>query len=262
LRSELNKVGLTDVMVSASDENTYDLARSTWNAMSLAAKSVIGRVNVHGYAYTTQRRDLLAAAVASSGKHIWNSEYGDGDASGQKLADSLLLDFTWLHPYAWVYWQPLDRNGWGAINADINKTTIKSINTKYFVMAQFMRHIRPGMQIIPSAGDDWRTVAAYDVDNRKLVVVAQNNSSTGQWINFDLSAFSRVQGDTKSGGALVRRWATQTGGGYKITKSGTDTGAGERYAYHADTFLYGSKQFRSWFPPYTIQTFEIDNVSL
>ena len=37
------------------------------------------------------RRDLLYAAT--KGKKLWNSEYGEGDASGKSLAANLNLDF-------------------------------------------------------------------------------------------------------------------------------------------------------------------------
>ena len=45
------------------------------------------RVNVHGYQYEKGRRDAVYAAVA--GKPLWNSEYGDPDATGAKLRITL-----------------------------------------------------------------------------------------------------------------------------------------------------------------------------
>lgn len=244
LRGELNARGL-GAMVTASDETSYDLARSTWSALSSGAKANVGKINTHGYQYGGGRRDLLYAAARDSGKTLWNSEYGEGDASGMSLASNLNLDFTWLHPTAWVYWQVVDGGGWGTIQCDEAGGTTGTVNPKYYVLAQYTRHIRPGMRIIASG--DGNSVAAYDAAAHKLVIVC-TNYGTGQWINFDLSKFSTVTG---AGGGLVGRWATNT----------AQTSGGDAYTYHADTFLHG-KVFWSWFSPNTVQTFEVDGVYL
>ncbi|TDK60443.1 glycoside hydrolase [Sapientia aquatica] len=259
LRSELNNQGLANVMVSASDENTYDQATTTWQSISGAAKAQVGRFNVHGYQYAGGRRDLLAAAVAPTGQKIWNSEYGDGDASGQELIDSLMLDFSYLHPSGWVYWQVLDYGGWGAIQSNLSSSSFSTANTKYYVMAQFTRHIRPGMKIIANPNSTGSMVSAYDPVAHQLIIVAANAGKTSQTMHFDLTAFKTVSGTSYNGQGLVQRWDTQTGGGYLATSTGSDTGKGDKHSYHADTFLNG-KLFSATFSGYTVQTFEIDNV--
>ena len=65
-----------------------------------------------------------------------------------------------LHPTAWVYWQVLDGGGWGLMDADNEGETVAGVNTKFYVMAHYSRHIRPGMVIID--GGEGNTVAAYD----------------------------------------------------------------------------------------------------
>ena len=235
LQTELNSRGLTSTIVSASDETAYDLATSTWNSFSSQTKAQVGRVNVHGYQYGGGRRDLLSSAVA--GKKLWNSEYGEGDASGMSLADNLNLDLLWLHPTAWCYWQPLDSGGWGLIQSNPGDNWIGSVNPKYFVLAQYSRHIRPGMTILDSG--EVNTVAAYDAAAHTLVLVTTNHG-TGQWINYDLSRFGTVSGP-------ITRWATDT------------SSSGDKYVVHADTSLSG-KKFWSWFGPNMVQTFEIRNV--
>jgi galactan endo-1,6-beta-galactosidase len=202
----------------------------------------VGRVNVHGYQYGGGRRDLLYQDVHAAGKILWNSEYGEGDATGMSLASNLNLDFRWLHPTAWVYWQAFDGGGWGLIQADENAGTLGAVNPKYYVLAQFSRHIRPGMRIID--GGEGNTVAAYDPAAHRLVIVT-TNYGTGQWINYDLSKFGAVQGAN----GTVRRWATDT------------SGSGDKYTFHSDTNLSG-KRFWSYFSPNTVQTFEVDNVTL
>jgi galactan endo-1,6-beta-galactosidase len=239
LRGALDARGLGWTAVAASDENGYDDARRTWASFGADTRAAVGRVNVHGYQYGGGRRDLLASAAG--GKPIWNSEYGEGDASGLSLASNVNLDFRWLHPTAWVYWQAFDYGGWGLVQADGNSGWLGPVNPKYFVLAQLSRHIRPGMRILD--GGEANTVAAYDAAARKLVIVTTNYGNA-QWINYDLSAFHGVVGR----GGLVHRWATQTGGG-------------ELYGAHDDTWLSGPR-FWSWFEPNTVQTFEIENVDL
>lgn len=232
LREELDRRGLTQIKVAASDENTYDAALRTWNSFRPATKALVGRVNVHGYQYGGGRRDLLFRAVTPT--NLWNSEYGEDDASGMRLAANLALDFRYLHPTAWCYWQPLDGNGWGLIQSDLTRKQIGPVNPKYFVLAHYSRHIRPGMTLLDSSDD--RTVAAYDRAAQKLVLVTTSHA-TGQWITYDLSRFGAVSGP-------ITRWTTDTRSG------------GEKYAVHRDTHLAGS-QFRVWLGPNSIQTFEI-----
>lgn len=241
LRSELNSRGLTGTAVAASDENTYDLALKTWQSFGSATQAVVGKINVHGYQYGGGRRDLLYNAAHTAGKELWNSEYGENDATGLSLARNLNFDMRWLHPTAWVYWQVLDGGGWGLIQADDAKGTTGAVNTKYYVLAQYSRHIRPGMEIID--GGEANTTAAYDSANKSLVLVT-TNYGTAQTISYDLSKFTTVAGGTNG---LVDRWATQT------------NGTGDKYAYHADTYLSG-KKFSANFPANTVQTFHIPNV--
>ena len=231
LRSELNARGLSTTIVAASDESEYDMAVGTWNSFDSTTKGLIGRVNVHGYQYGGGRRDLLYAAVA--GKKLWNSEYGEKDASGMQLATNLNLDFQYLRQTGWCYWQPFDSGGWGLIQSNPGDNWIGNANPKYFVLAQYSRHIRPGMTIIEGGGGS--TVAAYDAAEKKLVLVT-TNYDTPQWITHDLSAFSFLAGP-------IRSWTTATG-------------TGDKYVLRTDLPLTG-KTLRAFFPTNTVQTFEI-----
>ncbi|MGW7310701.1 glycoside hydrolase [Streptomyces sp. NPDC054835] len=241
-RTQLDARGLSWMEIPAMDENGYDYALTAWNEFGPDTRQAIGRINVHGYRSDT-RRDLLHAAAAESGKRIWMSEYTDGDASGMTIARSIGYDMRWLHPTAWIHWQIVDNSnggGWGPI--ELVDGRLGLVNTKYYVLAQYMRHIRPGMRIIESGHPD--VVAAYDRPSRKLVIVAANHGA-GQYIDFDLSRFTTVSTD----GALVERWYTSTAGS-------------QRYAYrNDDTYLHG-KRFWSWFDAQSVQTFEIGGVDI
>jgi galactan endo-1,6-beta-galactosidase len=246
LRTELNTRGLTATKISASDETNYDVARSTWSSFGASTKALVDRVNVHGYQGAGGRRDLLYTdVVTTAGKKLWNSETGDGDATGLTLASNLCLDFRWLHPTAWVYWQVMDPTaGWAMITYDESTLTAGAVQTKYYVMAQFSRHVRPGMTILDT-GSDYVT-AALDTTAGRLVLVAVNTASTAQTLTFDLSRFTTATGAT---GGLVRRWNTVT------------SGSGDRYTAHTDTYLSG-RTLSVPFAAGAVQTLEVDGVKV
>jgi galactan endo-1,6-beta-galactosidase len=238
LRTELNNRGLNSTTISASDENTYDIATNTWNSFNSTTRSDVGRINVHGYEYGGGRRDILYDQAQAAGKDLWDSEYGDSDTSGMSLMSNLNLDFRWLHNTAWVYWQPFDQSGWGLINCSLPNFPT-TVNYKYYVLAQYTRHIRQGMTMID--GGNGNVIAAYDSANNKVIIVC-SNYGTAQYITFSLANFSSV-------GGPVTRWETQTYGNGNLYNE-----------YTNDTVLHGT-EFWSWFPTNTIQTFEIQNVT-
>ena len=240
LRTELNNRGLNSTPIAASDENTVDIAKNTWNSLSSTSHADIGRINTHGYEYGNGDRSGLYNIAAGNGKGLWDSEYGEGDGSGLQLASNLNLDLRWLHPTVWCYWQPFDSGGWGLIQSNPGSNWVGYANPKYFVLAQYTRAIRPGMTMVDSG--DGNTITAYDSTNHRLAVVT-TNYGTAQWITYDLSKYGTVNGNS---GGEIDRWDTQTGGG-------------DMYAYHNDTYLSG-KKFWSYFPANTVQTFIVNNV--
>lgn len=245
LRGELNSRGLNSTLVAASDETSYDLCRTTWNSFGSATKALVDRVNVHGYQGSGGRRDLLYTdVVTTAGKRLWNSETGDADGTGLTLASNLCLDFRWLHPTAWVFWQVMDPSaGWALVTYDPSTRQPGAVQTKLYVLAQFSRHIRPGMRILDTGVEN--AVAAYDAAAHRLVVVAVNTGAA-QRITFDLSGFSAVAGGT---GALVPRWSTSTQSG------------GDRYTPYNDTHVSG-KTVSASFAAGAVQTFQIDGVTV
>jgi galactan endo-1,6-beta-galactosidase len=246
LRGELDKRGLTATKISASDETSYDLARTTWNSFSATTKGYVDRVNVHGYQGSGGRRDLLYTDVVTTAhKALWNSETGDGDATGLTLAGNLLYDFRWLHPTAWVYWQVMDPSaGWATIAYDASTLQPGAVQTKYYVLAQFTRHIRPGMTILDTGAS--YAAAALDRTAKRLVIVAANTSSSATTLTFDLSRFSSVTGGSAG---LVPRWNTVT------------TGGSDLYTPHTDTHLSGTA-LSVPFAPKSVQTLQVDGVTV
>ncbi|MCX5169280.1 glycoside hydrolase [Streptomyces antibioticus] len=246
LRAELDKRGLTSTRISASDETSYDLARTTWNSFSATTKGYVDQVNVHGYQGSGGRRDLLYTdVVTASGKRLWNSETGDNDGTGLTMAGNLLYDFRWLHPTAWVYWQVMDPTAaWAMIAYDAATLQAGAVQPKYYVMAQFSRHIRPGMTILDTGVS--YAVAALDRAARRLVIVAANTAASAQTLTFDLSRFTTVAGGANG---LVPRWNTVT------------TTGGDRYRAYTDTSLNG-KSVSVPFAAQSVQTIQVDGVTV
>lgn len=239
LRAELDNRDLTDVIVAASDESYYDEAVATWQGLGDEALAAVPRINVHGYQQYEGQRDELYEQASSIGQRIWNSEYGENDVTGEHLVRNLLLDFRWLRPVGWQYWQVIDARGWGLIDGDIETATLGEVGRKYFVLAQFSRHIREGMRILDGGAGE--VVAAYDEAGSKLIIVAVNWDDA-QEVSFDLSGFEVEDG------AKVVSWRTQTE-------------SGDLYVQGEDTEVSGSV-FSSAFEKGEVQTFEVEGVTL
>lgn len=241
LREEMNNRGLSGMRIAASDETSYDAAHSTWTSFDATTRSVVNQINVHGYQGAGGRRDLVHGDARSAGKVLWNSEYGDNDGTGLSLASNLCLDWRWLHPTAWCYWQVMDPTpAWALIDYDPDALRAGSVRSKLFVLAQFTRHIRPGMRIVSASAGN--TAAAYDPSSRRLVVVGVNTATAAQTITYDLSRF----GTLPTG--LVTRWSTST------------TSGSDRYVQRTDVRLTGNL-LRVPFAAGQVQTFQLDGVS-
>ncbi len=240
LRTELDRAGLSGVAISASDETNYDLARSTWASFDAATKGRVRQVNVHGYQGLGGRREQLGNEVRAAGKIMWNSEHGDNNGTGMHTARCLLMDFRWLKPTAWCYWQVMDPTaGWGAIRYNGSTGQAGAIETKLYVLAQFTRHIRPGMRII-NTGVDY-AVAAHDPTAGRLVIVAANTGAA-QTLTFDLSRFGVVTNGTAT------RWSTLT------------SGSGDRYTRRQDITVSG-KLVRVPIGASAVQTIQLEGVT-
>jgi galactan endo-1,6-beta-galactosidase len=238
LRADLDKRGLRGLPIAASDEYTYDDATATWKGFSPAAQALVQRVNVHGYEGGGGRRDLLQGLVSPAGKTLWNSEYGDQYTDGLTMAANLNLDLRYLQPRAWCYWQPFDGDGWGLIAAQISPRTFQRINPKYYVLAQYTRHIRPGMTILQTNDSD--IAAAYDPPARKLVLVICNGVAQPARKEIDISRFHVTAGH-------LRRWITEPN-------------ATSRYEAH-DGGPVNDTHLNLVLPAESIQTFEITGLT-
>lgn len=186
LRKALDERGLKNLPIAASDETHVTHAIQAWEGFDERTKRIIKQLNVHGYEGVDSPRKKLRESVGSL--PVWLSEHGEDDRSGLTLAKSLIRDVNALGAVAWCYWQPLDGSGWGLIDADPPAGTIGNANAKYFVLAQFSRHIRKGMRMLKLASED--TLAAYHSRSKKLVIVVINAEKQTVSRKIDLAEFT------------------------------------------------------------------------
>lgn len=242
LHREMQIRGLTKTIISASDENSFSAALSSWNTITEEVeKTYVGRMNVHGYQGSSGPRYALQQAARNIGQGVWDSEYGDNDASGDTLLQNLMRDIQFLQPTAWVHWQAIDGPGWGLILGNLTSKSLTSATHKYFELAHLTRHILPGMQIVNTTSTN--VVSAVDEKTKTLAVIAANWNTT-QTLIFDLSALSQIPAD----GTRVRSWITNH--------------AGDKLYARADNITITEKSFSTVFETGTVMTFEVDGVTI
>ncbi len=129
------------------------------------------------------------------------------------LANRIILDLNGLLPSSWILWQVIDNhickdgydgkqdsgmvdlNGgyWGVAVADHDNNEI-ILTQKYYAFGQFTRYIRPGYKIISGSEN---SVAAYDPEGKKLVIVVTNTYGTDKNVDFNLESFTSVGNSVK-----------------------------------------------------------------
>ena len=206
LRAELDKRGLNDVPIAASDENSIEAAIATYDYFKeRGVADVVGKVNAHSYYGLKPFRDNKKRAQLRQtvgDKTLWMTEFGDNEGGGMTLAQTIMEDINFVRPTAWIYWQPLEpHSAWGLVNGKYNddKWGVGELNaqsgqpswvyTKYYSFAQFTRFLRPGFQIIGSSDDN--SIVAYDKNKRQLTFITLNYDNA-QTIEYDLSNLKKV----------------------------------------------------------------------
>ncbi|HXC35631.1 MAG TPA: glycoside hydrolase [Candidatus Acidoferrales bacterium] len=187
LRAELDRRGL-HLLIDAPEENDEQSGINSLKTYTANCLNNIGQISTHSY--KANNPEGLSSLAAALHKPLRQSEYGDGDPTGMKLARRIRDDLTQLRPISWCYWQGADYAGWGLLyNRLAKKGRQKYVITKKFcVFEQFTRFLRPGCQIIDCGDTD--SVAGYDPSSKTLSIVTVNNSSNDFDETFDLSNFA------------------------------------------------------------------------
>lgn len=220
LNKELAEKGI-DIVISGTDETSIDTAIASYNALSDEAKDVIDRIDTH--TYSGSDRSGLKKLAEDADKNLWMSEVDGSYTAGTKagemsaalgLAKQMMKDVNGQGTSAWIFWNAIDMHVdqnvtissdadyasldmlygkidmnsgyWGLAIGDHDNQEIL-LTKKYYAYGQFSRYIRPGYTII-GASDD--TLAAYDPESKKVVIVAMNISGEDKTWKFDLSSFT------------------------------------------------------------------------
>jgi O-glycosyl hydrolase len=152
--------------IAASEEWSLEQAVATYDALGPSARRTVGRLNVH--TYDGQWRSAVQARAARAGIGLWVSEFGEGEATGFDLAAAIVRDLRELSPNAWVLWQAVSPDHWGALRLLPDGSAVEA-TPKFEVFARFTRSIRPGMRLVGT--DDPHSVAAVGAGIVSAVVL-------------------------------------------------------------------------------------------
>lgn len=234
LNKELKNKGL-DVIICGTDETSIDSAITSYQHLTPEAKEVVSRIDTHAYQGTM--RNMLKMTAEDAGVNLWMSEV-DGTYTMSKktgamsaalgFAEEIMKDLNGLMPTAWIMWDAVDlhvdsknkydtcsraeadriiKDGdpfWGIAIADHDKEEIL-LSKKYYAYGQFSKYIRPGYCLVESSDV---TVAAYNPEDKSVVIVVLNSNTDDQKWEFDLSGFDtamesitavRTSGDVETG---------------------------------------------------------------
>ena len=255
-----------DTMVVGLDETSIDYSITSFAALDDTAKANLDRLDTH--TYSGSKRAQLKQTAIDAGKNLWMSEVDHGGTAGTgsgdmgmalDLANLILNDVNGMQPSAWVMWDILDLHkdseftapdgtkteanntlnqsgglwGVGMVNHDTQKI---ELTQKYYGYGQFTKYIEPGMTIIASSSN---SVAAYDKDTGKIVIVAVNFTNTDKLTEFDLRDFSA------------------TGTSAKVIRTSGSYASGEHWAQLAPIPVSG-KEFYAPVKANSITTFVIE----
>ena len=266
LSQALIERGLNDIIIAGTDETSIDSQLNSFRKLTEEASAVTTRIDTHTYSGT--RREDLRNEVAAAGKNLWMSEVDGGSVIGKNagqmgaglwLANRIMDDMNGLMPSAWILWQAIDShiceagyqgnkdtgmpntNGgyWGLAVADHDNDTI-ILTKKYYAYGQFSRYIRPGYTII--ANDNKDVLAAYNKEDKTLVIVAVNNNETALPIDFSLEGFK------------------YEGGTAKVIRTSGDMETGENWAELPEINVAKDK-LETDLKEYSITTFIIENIT-
>ena len=221
-------------------------------------------IDTHTYG-GSMRYDLRELAE-NEGKNLWMSEVDGGDMAGTNpgemgaalwLANRIILDLNGLKSSSWILWQVIDnhickdgydgkqdsgmvdlnKGYWGVAVADHDNNEI-ILTQKYYAFGQFSRYIRPGYTLISSSSN---SIAAYDNDGKKLVIVVVNTAGSDKSTDFDLSSFSRV------------------GNKARVIRTSGTVSTGEKWA-ELDPITTSGKGFKATLKSNSITTYIVDDV--
>lgn len=206
------KYGISDLKLVASDCNSIQEARQ--NAYDLFTNHLneyngLSHIAVHSYFGTSQEKASLYTEITNTGKTIWQSETGPLEwylpVGGQwwwrhyDIAQRLVDDIRNLKCEVWCMWQAHGADdAWALVqqtNFDKNdpyKTPVL-VNTKsFYIMQQISKFAKVGYTQI--ANSDSNSMTFLKPDNKEVVVVIANNTTSNKEYTIDLTQFETISG--------------------------------------------------------------------
>ena len=187
LHAELDRRGL-DILIDAPEDNDEQSSVDNLKGYTPETLKSIGQISTHSYKANDPVK--LHSLAGSLHKPLRQSEYGDDDDTGMKLARRIRNDLVKLRPLSWCYWQGADYSGWGLLHNHLRENGRQEYNLteKYFVLKQFTHFLPAGCDIVGCG--DTNSVAGYDPASHTLSIVTVNDSDTDFSVTYDLSAFT------------------------------------------------------------------------
>lgn len=204
--SRLHEKGLTATSVSAPEEYNLDDSITSFNSYGSTTKNYITQINTH--TYKGSNRTGLRDTANTNNKKLWVSEVGIGGSqshnhqdmsSAIQLANQIRTDVRDMQVDGWVYWQAVEdeagNNNYGFIHANFAGTEDYWVTKQYYGMANYSKFIRPGAKIIDIGSSE--SLAAYDPNTNKVVIVTTNSGSGNVDYTYDLAKFASVGQSSK-----------------------------------------------------------------
>jgi O-glycosyl hydrolase len=215
LRTELDARGLQDLSISGPEEWSPELGVQGLTQYPMSVLDDLSHISTHTY-NTNQRLQLNDLAV-TLGKPLWMTEYGLGGSdlydSALGLARRIIGDFDEMpHLEAWIIWQVMSTSHFGHTwscmlsNFETGAPGF-TLRPQFYTYAHFTRFIRPGSYFIESG--DANTLAAYNPAQKRLTLVALNESATPQPVSFDLGRFTELPDSAEYHRTRLGEWIIQ-----------------------------------------------------
>lgn len=206
--ASLSSKGLGLTSVVAPDTTSVGGGVNAVNSYDATTMGYLSQLNTHTYGSSDGDQINWRTLGESKQKRVWMSEYGVGTSGKDQnsitsalfIANRVRSDLNVMKPHAWVYWQAAESDEYGSQRNDNGGLIWVSftpgvenikVTKSFYSFSNYSRFIRQGMDIIAS-GQDANTVAAYDRDGQRLVLVVNNNTTSAVSHAYDLSAFGSV----------------------------------------------------------------------
>jgi O-glycosyl hydrolase len=187
LQTELKKRGLHPLIDAPEDNDEQAGINDLGNYTAEGLKN-IGQISTHSYG--ANNPEELKSLATYLHKPLRQTEYGDGNETGLKLARRIRDDLAGLRPLSWCYWQVVDYAGWGLLYNPVEEGGTQNFfaTRKFYTFEQFTRFLRPGCNLI--ACGDRNSIAGYDPSSHTLAIVTVNDGVADFTVTYNLSGFT------------------------------------------------------------------------